>query len=46
MYDCGSNALYYDIPAEASEVTVDNNSGYRRTFTLPEGERITTLNAI
>ena len=26
MYDCGSNALYYDIPAVASEVTVDNNS--------------------
>ncbi len=46
MYDCGSNALYYDIPAVASEVTVDNNSDYRRTFTLPEGERITTLNAI
>ncbi len=45
MYDCGGNALYYDIPAVATEITVDNQKGYRRTFTLPDGERISTIDA-
>ena len=45
MYDCGSNALYYDIPAVATEITVDNQKGYRRTFTLPDGEQISTIDA-
>jgi len=45
MYDCGGNALYYDIPAVATEITVDNHKGYRRTFTLPDGEQISTIDA-
>lgn len=45
MYDCGGNALYYDIPAVATEITVDNQKGYRRTFTLPDGEQISTIDA-
>ncbi len=45
MYDCGGNALYYDIPAVATEITVDNQEGYRRTFTLPDGEQISTIDA-
>ncbi len=45
MYDCGGNAWYYDIPAVATEITVDNQKGYRRTFTLPDGEQISTIDA-
>lgn len=45
MYDCGGNALYYDIPAVATEITVDNQEGYQRTFTLPGGEQISTIDA-
>ena len=45
MYDCGGNALYYDIPAVATEIIVNKGKVDQRTFKLPDGEQISTIDA-
>ncbi len=45
MYDCGGNALYYDIPVVATEIIVNKGKVDQRTFTLPDGEQISTIDA-